>query len=91
MYNLTFLLRCYDVAKEKVGMETSKNMSIGWSRDLKPASIIERTPRSSLFIAKKFFQSKELKCMLVYLLFYVKLVDCLEKCLICRHIRRFAD
>ena len=23
--------------------------------------------------------------------FYKKLVDCLEKCLICRHIRRFAD
>lgn len=23
--------------------------------------------------------------------FNVKLVDCLEKCLICRHIRRFAD
>lgn len=23
--------------------------------------------------------------------FYTKLVDCLEKCLICRHIRRFAD
>ena len=23
--------------------------------------------------------------------FYWKLVDCLEKCLICRHIRRFAD
>lgn len=22
---------------------------------------------------------------------YNKLVDCLEKCLICRHIRRFAD
>lgn len=22
---------------------------------------------------------------------YMKLVDCLEKCLICRHIRRFAD
>ncbi|RHS05903.1 hypothetical protein DWW20_07130 [Ruminococcus sp. AF14-5] len=22
---------------------------------------------------------------------YQKLVDCLEKCLICRHIRRFAD
>lgn len=22
---------------------------------------------------------------------YIKLVDCLEKCLICRHIRRFAD
>ena len=22
---------------------------------------------------------------------FVKLVDCLEKCLICRHIRRFAD
>lgn len=22
---------------------------------------------------------------------YSKLVDCLEKCLICRHIRRFAD
>lgn len=22
---------------------------------------------------------------------YDKLVDCLEKCLICRHIRRFAD
>ena len=22
---------------------------------------------------------------------YTKLVDCLEKCLICRHIRRFAD
>ena len=21
----------------------------------------------------------------------IKLVDCLEKCLICRHIRRFAD
>lgn len=25
------------------------------------------------------------------LLIYAKLVDCLEKCLICRHIRRFAD
>ena len=24
-------------------------------------------------------------------MFYKKLVDCLEKCLICRHIRRFAD
>ena len=24
-------------------------------------------------------------------LVYLKLVDCLEKCLICRHIRRFAD
>ena len=24
-------------------------------------------------------------------IFYMKLVDCLEKCLICRHIRRFAD
>ena len=23
--------------------------------------------------------------------FIEKLVDCLEKCLICRHIRRFAD
>ena len=23
--------------------------------------------------------------------FILKLVDCLEKCLICRHIRRFAD
>ena len=23
--------------------------------------------------------------------FTIKLVDCLEKCLICRHIRRFAD
>lgn len=23
--------------------------------------------------------------------FKMKLVDCLEKCLICRHIRRFAD
>ena len=23
--------------------------------------------------------------------FTYKLVDCLEKCLICRHIRRFAD
>lgn len=23
--------------------------------------------------------------------FFIKLVDCLEKCLICRHIRRFAD
>ena len=26
-----------------------------------------------------------------YNLFEGKLVDCLEKCLICRHIRRFAD
>lgn len=26
-----------------------------------------------------------------FLMFIVKLVDCLEKCLICRHIRRFAD
>ena len=25
------------------------------------------------------------------LIVYCKLVDCLEKCLICRHIRRFAD
>lgn len=25
------------------------------------------------------------------ILFIYKLVDCLEKCLICRHIRRFAD
>ena len=24
-------------------------------------------------------------------IFTIKLVDCLEKCLICRHIRRFAD
>ena len=24
-------------------------------------------------------------------MFIMKLVDCLEKCLICRHIRRFAD
>ena len=24
-------------------------------------------------------------------IFIIKLVDCLEKCLICRHIRRFAD
>ena len=34
-----------------------------------------------------------LKCM-IYASFYViviKLVDCLEKCLIYRHIRRFAD
>jgi Na+/melibiose symporter-like transporter len=26
-----------------------------------------------------------------FLMIYPKLVDCLEKCLICRHIRRFAD
>ena len=26
-----------------------------------------------------------------HILFMNKLVDCLEKCLICRHIRRFAD
>lgn len=28
--------------------------------------------------------------ILIYI-FIEKLVDCLEKCLICRHIRRFAD
>lgn len=26
-----------------------------------------------------------------FILFIFKLVDCLEKCLICRHIRRFVD
>ena len=27
----------------------------------------------------------------LFVYFNIKLVDCLEKCLICRHIRRFAD
>lgn len=34
---------------------------------------------------------EEEKCIEKYDIFEDKLVDCLEKCLICRHIRRFAD
>ena len=32
-----------------------------------------------------------IKKAVFYIIFKSKLVDCLEKCLICRHIRRFAD
>ena len=35
--------------------------------------------------------SRLTKICVLLLLILVKLVDCLEKCLICRHIRRFAD
>ena len=43
--------------------------------------------------AEIFYKMSRIVLFLVKIVqvFIFKLVDCLEKCLICRHIRRFAD
>ena len=46
--------------------------------------ITQNTYRKIMSILKRFSNQN-------YAICGVKLVDCLEKCLICRHIRRFAD
>ena len=40
---------------------------------------------------KKYGRTEEIYPSLLSVPFYIKLVDCLEKCLIYGHIRRFAD
>ena len=47
----------------------------------------------AFYNAEIFYKMSRIVLFLVKIVqvFIFKLVDCLEKCLICRHIRRFAD
>lgn len=57
------------------------------SKDNATAIMVELIPEDEKKDLRSYIKDKAKE----YLHMYDKLVDCLEKCLICRHIRRFAD
>ena len=59
--------------------------------DASEEAFIKKMTNQCTYLPGEPVLPKDSLCYQKFMVFYGKLVDCLEKCLICRHIRRFAD